>query len=434
MPKGTLVIRAAELLGIQIPRFCDHPLLDPVGACRQCLVEVGGPAQAAGLLHHRRAPRAWWCTPSSPPPVAEKAQRGVMELLLINHPLDCPMCDKGGECPLQNQAMSNGQGETRFTGDEADLRQADRRSPPRCCSTASAASSAPGAPGSPSRSPATRSSTSSSAGRQGAGRHRRGRAVQLLLLRQHRADLPGRRADRRRLPVPGPAVRPGLHAERVRALRVRLRAAHRPPARQGHPPAGRRRPGRSTRSGTATRAAGPSPTRPSPTGSSTPLVRDEDGRAGPGLLAGGAGGRRGQGLAAARGRAGVLAGGRLTRRGRLRLRQVRPDRAGHQRHRLPGPAALGRGGAVPGRARRRARASRSATPTWSRPRPCCWSGFEPEEESPIVFLRLRKAVRKQRPEGLLDRPVRQPRPGQDGRHAASAPLPGRARPTALGRA
>ncbi len=52
-------------------------------------------------------------------PVAEKAQRGVMELLLINHPLDCPICDKGGECPLQNQAMSNGQGETRFHGEEA---------------------------------------------------------------------------------------------------------------------------------------------------------------------------------------------------------------------------------------------------------------------------------------------------------------------------
>ncbi len=59
VPKGTLVIRAAELLGIQIPRFCDHPLLDPVGACRQCLVEVDGPAQAAGLLHHHGRPTAW---------------------------------------------------------------------------------------------------------------------------------------------------------------------------------------------------------------------------------------------------------------------------------------------------------------------------------------------------------------------------------------
>jgi NADH-quinone oxidoreductase subunit G len=115
VPKGTLVIRAAEQLGIQIPRFCDHPLLDPVGACRQCLVHIEGqpkpPASCTtacteGMVVHTQLTS----------PVAEKAQRGMMELLLINHPLDCPMCDKGGECPLQNQAMSTGQGETRFTG------------------------------------------------------------------------------------------------------------------------------------------------------------------------------------------------------------------------------------------------------------------------------------------------------------------------------
>jgi NADH-quinone oxidoreductase subunit G len=114
VPKGTLVIRAAELLGVQIPRFCDHPLLDPVGACRQCLVEVEG----------QRKPMASCTTTVSPDMVvrtqltstaADKAQHGVMELLLINHPLDCPVCDKGGECPLQNQAMSNGREETRFT-------------------------------------------------------------------------------------------------------------------------------------------------------------------------------------------------------------------------------------------------------------------------------------------------------------------------------
>src|SRR6476646_1578543 len=114
VPKGTLVIRAAELMGVQIPRFCYHPLLDPVGACRQCLVEVEG----------QRKPMAS-CTITVTPDMvvrtqltseaANKAQHGVMELLLINHPLDCPVCDKGGECPLQNQAMSNGQADTRFT-------------------------------------------------------------------------------------------------------------------------------------------------------------------------------------------------------------------------------------------------------------------------------------------------------------------------------
>ena len=119
VPKGTLVIRAAEQLGIQIPRFCDHPLLDPVGACRQCLVDI----EINGRAFPK--PQASCTIPVEPgmivktqltSPVAEKAQRGVMELLLINHPLDCPVCDKGGECPLQNQAMSNGQGETRFEG------------------------------------------------------------------------------------------------------------------------------------------------------------------------------------------------------------------------------------------------------------------------------------------------------------------------------
>ena len=114
VPKGTLVIRAAEQLGIAIPRFCEHPLLSPVGACRQRLVHIEGqpkpPASCTttcteGMVVHTQLTSD----------VAEKAQRGVMEQLLLNHPLDCPMCDKGGECPLQNQAMS-AWGETRFDG------------------------------------------------------------------------------------------------------------------------------------------------------------------------------------------------------------------------------------------------------------------------------------------------------------------------------
>src|SRR3984885_12187204 len=115
VPKGTLVIRAAELLGIQIPRFCDHPLLEPVGACRQCLVAIEGqpkpPASCTTACTNGMVVRTQLTSA-----VAEKAQRGMMELLLVNHPLDCPMCDKGGECPLQNQAMSTGQGESRFDG------------------------------------------------------------------------------------------------------------------------------------------------------------------------------------------------------------------------------------------------------------------------------------------------------------------------------
>jgi NADH-quinone oxidoreductase subunit G len=119
VPKGTLVIRAAEQLGIQIPRFCDHPLLDPVGACRQCLVdiEINGRAfpkpQASCTIPVETGMIVKTQLTST---VAEKAQRGVMELLLVNHPLDCPVCDKGGECPLQNQAMSTGEGSSRFEG------------------------------------------------------------------------------------------------------------------------------------------------------------------------------------------------------------------------------------------------------------------------------------------------------------------------------
>jgi NADH-quinone oxidoreductase subunit G len=122
VPKGTLIIRAAEQVGIQIPRFCDHPLLDPVGACRQCLVEVATPGPD-GSMRAMPKPQAS-CTiavsegmqvkSQHTSAVADKAQHGQMEFLLINHPLDCPVCDKGGECPLQNQAMSNGRAVSRF--------------------------------------------------------------------------------------------------------------------------------------------------------------------------------------------------------------------------------------------------------------------------------------------------------------------------------
>src|SRR5436190_1724689 len=122
VPKGTLVIRAAELLGIQIPRFCDHPLLGHIGACRQCIVEIEG----------QRKPQTACTTPVADgmvvktqltSAIADKAQQGTMELLLINHPLDCPICDKGGECPLQNQAMSNGRPDSRFRDEKRTYRK-----------------------------------------------------------------------------------------------------------------------------------------------------------------------------------------------------------------------------------------------------------------------------------------------------------------------
>ena len=163
VPKGTLVIRAAELIGVAIPRFCDHPLLDPVGACRQCLVEVPDAGNGRGIPKPQAS-----CTlevaagmvvkTQVTSPVADKAQHGNMEFLLVNHPLDCPICDKGGECPLQNQAMSQRLRREPLHRRQAHLPQAGRRSRRTCCSTGSAASCAPAAPASRSRSPATRSS------------------------------------------------------------------------------------------------------------------------------------------------------------------------------------------------------------------------------------------------------------------------------------
>ncbi|QGH70476.1 NADH-quinone oxidoreductase subunit G [Pseudactinotalea sp. HY158] len=122
VPKGTLIIRAAEQAGIHIPRFCDHPLLAPAGACRQCLVDVAMPDREGNL---RAMPKPQTsCTMTASPgmvvntqhtsAVADKAQHGMIEFLLVNHPLDCPVCDKGGECPLQNQAMSNGNATSRY--------------------------------------------------------------------------------------------------------------------------------------------------------------------------------------------------------------------------------------------------------------------------------------------------------------------------------
>jgi NADH-quinone oxidoreductase subunit G len=113
VPKGTLIIRAAEQVGVQIPRFCDHPLLDPVGACRQCIVEVEGQRKPVASCTTTVAADMVVKTQHTSE-IADKAQHGQMEMLLINHPLDCPICDKGGECPLQNQAMSNGRSESRF--------------------------------------------------------------------------------------------------------------------------------------------------------------------------------------------------------------------------------------------------------------------------------------------------------------------------------
>jgi NADH-quinone oxidoreductase subunit G len=110
---GELIIAAAEREGVFIPRFCYHPRMKPVGMCRMCLVEVIGPR--GGSLQ----PACFVAVADGQQIVTDsdkvrKAQDGVLEFLLVNHPLDCPVCDKGGECPLQDQTLAYGPGETRF--------------------------------------------------------------------------------------------------------------------------------------------------------------------------------------------------------------------------------------------------------------------------------------------------------------------------------
>ena len=111
--KGELIIAAADRTDDFIPRFCYHPRMSPVGMCRQCLVEVETP-RGPMMVVSCMTPVAEGQIVRTATDVVKKAQEGVLELLLANHPLDCPVCDKGGECPLQDQAFSHGPGESRF--------------------------------------------------------------------------------------------------------------------------------------------------------------------------------------------------------------------------------------------------------------------------------------------------------------------------------
>ena len=110
---GQLLIEAAQKAGTYIPRFCWHPRMKPVGMCRMCLVEVEGPRGTA-LIPSCTTPVNEGMVVDTKSDVVQKAQAGVLEFLLANHPLDCPVCDKGGECPLQDQAFAYGAGESRF--------------------------------------------------------------------------------------------------------------------------------------------------------------------------------------------------------------------------------------------------------------------------------------------------------------------------------
>ena len=111
--QGQLLIEACEDSGIHIPRFCWHKRLDPVGMCRMCLVEIDTPRGKA-LVPSCTTQVSEELIVETESDTVKKAQEGVLEFLLINHPLDCPICDKAGECPLQDQTMAYGPGESRF--------------------------------------------------------------------------------------------------------------------------------------------------------------------------------------------------------------------------------------------------------------------------------------------------------------------------------
>lgn len=113
VPKGELIIKSAEDNGTYIPRFCYHPRMKPVGMCRMCLIEVETP-RGRMLTTSCNMPAADEMIVDTQSEVVQKAQEGILEFLLINHPLDCPVCDKGGECPLQDQTVAYGPGESRF--------------------------------------------------------------------------------------------------------------------------------------------------------------------------------------------------------------------------------------------------------------------------------------------------------------------------------
>jgi len=137
VPEGMLVVDAARTIGIDIPVFCYHPKMEPVGMCRMCLVDIGLPQRdrATGdlVLDEDGKPQIQFgrtlqtgCTATVQEGMVvvgysekvQKARKDVLEFLLTSHPLDCPICDKGGECPLQNLTMAFGPGESRFILEE----------------------------------------------------------------------------------------------------------------------------------------------------------------------------------------------------------------------------------------------------------------------------------------------------------------------------
>ena len=429
VPEGTLVIRAAEQVGVQIPRFCDHPLLEPVGACRQCLVDIPD----AGNGRPFPKPQASCTIPvaegmvvntQATSEVADKAQQGIMEFLLVNHPLDCPVCDKGGECPLQNQAMSNGRGESRFAASGGVKRTfpkpinisaqvlLDRERCVLCARCTRFSEQIAGDPfialiergalqqvGIYEKEPFESYFSGNTiqicpVGALTSAEYRfRSRPFDLVStpsVAEHDACGAAIRVDHRRgkvmrrLSGNDPEVNEEWITDKDRFAFGYLHADD----RLGYPQIredGELRPA-SWPEAFAVAARG---------------------------LADGRCDRR-------------PAGGRVTAEDAFAYSTFARRRARHQRHRLPGPAALGRGGGVP---RRRGRAPPGCDVRRPRapPTPSLLVGLEPEDEAGTIFLRLRKATPRAPHAGLVGRAVRHQRPAQDGRHADRRPARHRGR-------
>ncbi len=199
--KGEMLIKAAQDNGNYIPRFCYHSRMRPVGMCRMCLVEIETPRGRA-LITACTNPVAEGMVVDTKSEVVKKAQEGVLEFLLINHPLDCPVCDRGGECPLQDHTIAYGPGESRFVEEKrhfekpipvSDLVYLDRE---RCILCARCTRFSDEVSGDPliefiDRGNYTQINTFPD------------HSLLVLLLRQHGADLPGRCPHRSALSVPG---------------------------------------------------------------------------------------------------------------------------------------------------------------------------------------------------------------------------------------
>ena len=404
--RASCVIDAAERNGVYIPRFCYHPRMKPVGMCRMCIVEIDtgrGPALQPSCMIE--------CTPGHEgrhrvATVTKKAQDGVLEFLLINHPLDCPVCDKGGECPLQDQTMAYGPGESRFVEEKrhyekpipiSDLVLLDRE---RCILCDRCTRFAKDVAGDPLIHFINR-------GSRHRGQHLPRPAVRVVLQRQHRADLPGRaRSPPRRYRFKARPWDLDQVESTCTGLLGRLPGLDRVVAATRCCATRASTSTRSTGAGCATRAASASRPSISDDRLGEPLrARRRRPRRRP------AGSRRSaQAADALRGRCARRGPGLDRRarrrpphqRGRLRLGQAGQGRDRHRQRRRPARRRPARP--------RSCSACRGPRSTRCAPRAarCILLGPDLKEELPVLFLRLRHAVVERRRHGHRDQPRRPP--------------------------